>query len=94
MLPNTRYENVYGDTFTTNDLGFRTVPTAPKPPGRLRIVVVGDSWTFAPFVRREATFTRQLEQMLNRQGERWQVYNLGMMGWTTENEICVRSCPR
>lgn len=87
LQPNRAHENVYGATFTTNDLGFRAVPTEPKPADRRRVVVVGDSWTFSPFMREEATFPAQLESFLNRQGPRWQVYNMGMMGWTTANEV-------
>jgi GDSL-like Lipase/Acylhydrolase family len=87
MRPNTNYVNVLGDTFTTNDLGFRTVPTTPKPSGVKRIVIVGDSWTYGQGVRYEQTFTNQLQKMLNRGGERWQVYNLAMPGWNTANQI-------
>ena len=99
MQPNTRYDRshpnagragVLGDEFTTNELGFRTVPT-PKPRGVRRIVVVGDSWTFGPGVRREDTFTHRLQELLaetRTEGEEeWETYDLGIMGWNTENEL-------
>jgi hypothetical protein len=89
MAPNTHYTAVMGDTFTTNDLGFRTVPTSPKPKGLKRIVVVGDSWTYGQGVRYDVTFTYQLQKMLNLKGDRWQVYNLAMPGWNTANEIAA-----
>ena len=89
LQPNRIHENLYGATFVTNDLGFRTVPTDPAPDDRLRLVVVGDSWTFSPFVRPEAAFPAQLERLLNRAGPRWQVYNLGMMGYSTANEVAA-----
>jgi hypothetical protein len=89
MRPNTNYVKVLGDTFTTNDLGFRAAPTSPKPSGVKRIVIVGDSWTYGQGVRYEETFANQLQKMLNRNGERWQVYNLAMPGWNTANEIAA-----
>ena len=89
MKPNTRYEKVLGSTFITNDLGFRTIPTTPKRQDIKRIVVVGDSWTFGPFVNIEETFTHKLQVMLNRGREPWEVYNLAMLGWNTENELAA-----
>ena len=89
MKPNTRYEKVYGSTFITNDLGFRTIPTSPKTHGIKRIVVVGDSWTFGAYVNIEDTFTHKLQIMLNRDRETWEVYNLAMLGWNTENELAA-----
>jgi len=89
MRPSTHYVNVLRDTFTTNDLGFRTIPTGPKPKGVRRIILVGDSWTFGQGVHYEETFAYQLQKILNRNGDRWQVYNLSMPGWNTENEIAA-----
>lgn len=89
MAPNTHYTGVLDDTFTTNDLGFRTVATTPKPTGVKRIVVVGDSWAFGDGVHYEETFARQLETLLNRKGDAWQVYDLAMPGWNTANEIAA-----
>ena len=88
MTPFTRYENKF-DTFTTNELGFRAVATSPKPEGVKRIVVVGDSWTFGSGVKKEDTFTSLLESLLNRNAHRWQVYNFGIPGWNTGNEIAA-----
>ena len=88
MMPNTHYSAVLGDTFTTNDLGFRTIPTE-KPEGVKRIVVVGDSWTFGQGVRYEETFAYELQKMLNRKDNVWQVYNLSMPGWNTANQLAA-----
>ena len=41
LTPETHYDRMMNDSFTTNDLDFRTVPTA-KPENVKRIVVVGD----------------------------------------------------
>jgi len=89
MEPNTHYTAVLGDTFTTNDLGFRTVPVSQKPKGHKRIVIVGDSWTYGQGVRYEDTFTYQLQKMLSRKDDSWQVYNLAMPGWNTANQIAA-----
>lgn len=79
---------VFRDHFTTNELGFRAIPVA-KPSGVRRIVVVGDSWVFAPGVSHEASFGQQLTKLLNGGSSTgtWQVFNLGMMGWNTENQL-------
>lgn len=89
MKPNTHYVNVLGDTFTTNDLGFRTIRTVPKPIDKTRIVVVGDSWTFGPSVKYEQTFSYILQELLNKEITRFEVYNLAMMGWNTSNQIAA-----
>jgi hypothetical protein len=89
MTPETRHVDVLGATFTSNDLGFRTIPTQPKANGVKRLVVVGDSWTFGQGVRDEEIFTYGLEKMLNRQGVKWQVYNLSMPGWSTANQLAA-----
>lgn len=89
MTPSTRYVNVFRATFTTNDVGFHAVPSSPKPDGVKRIVVVGDSWTFGQGVEADETFTSQLEKLLTRNGGKWQVYNLGMPGWNTMNQLAA-----
>lgn len=99
LQPRTRYDRshpaagpagVLGDEFTTNDLGFRGIET-PKRPGVRRIVIAGDSWTFGPAVKREETFTHQLQTLLAETrpagAEEWEVYNLGVMGWNTRNTL-------
>ncbi len=89
MKSNTHYVNVLGDNFTTNDLGFRTINTSPKAEGKMRIVIVGDSWTFGPSVKYEQTFSYRLQELLNRNGKNFEVYNLSMLGWNTENQIAA-----
>jgi len=89
MASNTHYTGVLDDTFTTNDLGFRTVATTPKTKGVKRIVVVGDSWAYGQGVHYKETLANQLETMLNRKGVAWQVYDLAMPGWNTANEIAA-----
>src|SRR2546422_2231578 len=51
LTPSTQFTNVFGATFRTNDLGFRTGSSGPKREGVKRIVVIGDSWTFGQGVQ-------------------------------------------
>ena len=80
----------FRDHFTTNELGFRAIPPA-KADGVLRIVIVGDSWVFAPGVSHESSFGQQLAGLLNQgpSGASWEVFNLGMMGWNTQNQLAA-----
>jgi len=89
LTPSTRFTNVLGATFTTNDLGFRTGSSGPKREGVKRIVVIGDSWTFGQGVQYHETFTYRLEQSLNQKGVRWQVYNVAIPGWNIANEVAA-----
>lgn len=60
----------------------------PKPAGEYRILVTGDSFTFAEQVNQDETFTQRLEDRLNaeRGGRRYRVLNAGSNGWATANE--------
>lgn len=48
----------------TNELGLRDGPIAPKRPGTLRILGLGDSFSYSNSVNLEATFFKQLEQRI------------------------------
>ncbi len=87
MKPNTSYENVLGDDFKTNELGFRTIPTFPKPAMTRRALIIGDSWTYGPYVTIAETFPSVLSEHLNASSQKWQVYNLSMLGWNTNNQV-------
>ena len=87
MKPNTNHENVLGDDFKTNELGFRTILTYPKPAKTRRILIIGDSWTYGPYVTTAETFPSVLNEHLNASNQKWQVYNLSMLGWNTNNQI-------
>jgi hypothetical protein len=61
-----------------NALRFRDAELGPKPPGVLRVMVLGDSFTEAQGVNLPDTLTKVLERLLNRNGpERWEVRNCG-----------------
>lgn len=60
-----------------------------KPPKTFRIVALGDSFTFGQGVKRDKTFPKQLEIMLNKaSGEtKFEVINLGFCALSTVGEF-------
>lgn len=60
-----------------------------KPSGTFRIAVVGDSFTFAPFMQFTDTFPHKLEQMLKVSGSprNVEVLNYGVPAYSTSHEI-------
>lgn len=74
---------------TINSFGFRGREiTEKKPPGVVRIMVLGDSYTFGDGVDDEDTLPWALEDMLNERdaGVRYEVINAGVMGSYIKNE--------
>ena len=61
----------------------------PKPAGEYRILVTGDSFTFAEQVNQGETFSQRLEDRLNAEqpGLHYRVLNAGSNGWATANEL-------
>jgi len=76
--------------YKINSMGFRDVEHSLfKPEGVLRIVAIGDSFTWGQGADRESTYPYQLEVMLNnRTGKhpRVEVINLGICNYFTEPE--------
>jgi GDSL-like Lipase/Acylhydrolase family len=74
-----------------NSLGFRDSReyTLEKPPGTIRILVIGDSVTFGHGATFETTYPYLLEQRLEawRPEVRWEVWNLGVPGYNTRQEL-------
>ena len=62
-----------------------------KAPGTFRIAVIGDSFTFAPFMQFTDTFSEKLEQMLHVSGAKRpvEVINYGVPAYSTYHEIDV-----
>jgi hypothetical protein len=60
----------------------------PKPAGEYRILITGDSFTFAEQVSQDETFSQRLEDRLNAEqpGLKYRVLNAGSNGWATANE--------
>ncbi len=68
--------------YTVNGAGIRGPEYEPDaPPGVVRVVVLGDSFTYGIFVEDDETYPRVLEAALNRSGgARVEIVNLGQAG--------------
>lgn len=72
----------------TNSYGFRDYEwEMPKPPGQIRIMVMGDSLTFGNAAPFEAIFSRVLDRRLKKQNPHIEVINAAAMGWATYDEL-------
>jgi hypothetical protein len=75
----------------TNSLGFRDRRdySLDKPPGVFRILVLGDSVTFGHGTLDDTTYPYLLEQELRRwrPDVKWEVWNLGVPGYNTAQEL-------
>jgi hypothetical protein len=62
-----------------------------KPAGTFRVAVIGDSFTFAPFMQFTDTFTYKLQQMLKVSGSprNVEVINYGVPAYSTSHEIAT-----
>ena len=76
---------------TVNAAGFRsrTQTDLPKPPGRYRIAVLGDSVTIGMGVADDESFSARTEQLLRQRfpGKDLDVVNLGIPGYDTRQEV-------
>jgi lysophospholipase L1-like esterase len=80
--------NYYGVEIRTNTLGMRERELIPvKPAGRKRVVFLGDSYTLGWGVPYEATFSRQLEQLLNKGDVGTEVVNMGTGNYNSTMEV-------
>lgn len=76
-------------TIRINALGLRDDDRVPAS-GKHRVIVLGDSFTFARWVRREDMFTHQLERMLNdRSHGRYEVVNAGVEGYGNAQQLLM-----
>jgi hypothetical protein len=67
-------------------------PYSPTKPDRIfRIAVVGDSFSFAPYMQFFDTFPKKLEQLLNLnfESKRVEVINYGVPAYSASHEIAV-----
>jgi len=63
--------------------------TLDKPPGILRVVVLGDSFAFGHGVRDEEIFTRLMEPMLNQVKQGTEVLNMALSGSSTDQQLLI-----
>ncbi len=78
---------------TINSLGFRGSEfSAERRPGVFRVLCIGDSYTFGPYVDDDETLPAVLDDLLNRSrqpagGRAAEVINGGANGFTIEDEL-------
>jgi lysophospholipase L1-like esterase len=86
LPPNTahRYANDEFDvTIHTNSLGLRAPePSRQKPPGTVRVLLLGDSFTFGFPVRDEETFAARIGEALRAKGLPVEILNGGQSGYS------------
>jgi lysophospholipase L1-like esterase len=101
LLPNKRYAAGLetpankGPTFSpyriyTNAQGLRADQeiTREKTAGIRRLLCLGDSFTFGPFVDNHETYSAQLQDLLNlSRSDSVQVINAGFSGWTLPDQL-------
>src|SRR5262245_7260176 len=70
-----------------NALGLRGPEIArTPPPGRTRILALGDSMTFGFYLEESETWPARLEVLLRSEGRDVEVLNAGVGGWTISSE--------
>ena len=57
-----------------------------KPPGKKRVLFLGDSFTIGFGVSRKNRYTDRIREYL---GPEYEVINMGMWGWSTDQELLV-----
>ena len=75
-----------GKTFTHNELGFRGASFSEhKPPGTMRVVLMGASTVYGIYVDDQDTSSSQLQRLLEPElgGASIEVINAGVPGWTS-----------
>lgn len=89
----------WNDSFTTNELGYRTGPPQ-KQEGVYRVVFVGDSWTFGMGVRENEAYPKVFERLANYQrlthpdsgiAQPVEAWVLALSGYNTFNELAALS---
>jgi D-alanyl-lipoteichoic acid acyltransferase DltB (MBOAT superfamily) len=79
-----------GNRFTTNSFGMRDREYTPaKPPGTLRIALLGPSHVMGNGVADDQTFDNVLEGMLNADGRRVEVLNFAVEGYSLPQEVAM-----
>ncbi|HXP06631.1 MAG TPA: SGNH/GDSL hydrolase family protein [Stellaceae bacterium] len=83
-----RKAKLMGVTVETNSQGLRDREyTFEKPPGVLRIVMLGDSFTEGWGTAEPDTFSKRIERLYSDQGTKAEVINTGVGNWNTIQEV-------
>ena len=77
----------FTETSHTNALGMRgAADIPPQRPGEIRILAVGDSFTYGHGVQDDETYPAVLERLLRERGHDVRVLNAGVPGYSTDQE--------
>jgi hypothetical protein len=92
LRPNTQFWHTDPDgrwKFVTNRQGFRSNEDfrLEKPPGSFRVIALGDSTTEGFEVRQNYTYPAVLERYLRKYGIQAEVFNTGVSGFGTAEEL-------
>ena len=92
LRPNFQFSHTNRDgnwKFVTNRQGFRSYEDfhLEKPPGIFRVIALGDSTTEGFEVRQSYTYAAVLERYLRKNGIRAEVFNTGISGFGTAEEL-------
>ena len=92
LRPNTEFWHTDPDgrwKFVTNSQGFRSNEDfrLEKPPGTFRVIALGDSTTEGFEVRQNYTYPAVLERYLRKYGINAEVFNTGISGFGTAEEL-------
>jgi len=83
-----RHPGAYDFTYSNNSQGFRcSREFGPKTPGALRVLLLGDSFTYGLGVNDDQTFACHLEQHLRARHPAVEVINAGCPGKGTDYEL-------
>ena len=77
----------YRTPVAVNRLGLRGEEVTGKPPGSLRVLVLGNSFTFGVGARDDETYPVQLEGILRSRGRPAQVLNAGAPGFGVPDAV-------
>ena len=94
IRPNSRFQHTSRDgswEFVTNSQGFRNFKdfAYEKPPGKFRVLSLGDSHTQGYEVRQEHTYSAVLERYLRLNGIDAEVINAGVSGFSTAEALVL-----
>ena len=94
LRPNSEFWHTSVDgswKFTTNKQGFRSSYdfNYDKPADVLRIIALGNSHTQGYEVRQDCTYSAIIEKYLSDRGYKAQVYNMGISGFSTAEELVL-----
>ncbi len=77
----------FDDAAAVNGQGLRGGEIGPKAPGTLRILALGDSFTFGVGAKAGETYPAQLEKVLRGRGGKAEVLNAGAPGFGVPDEV-------